>query len=97
MDSSGTFLYVSNFGSNTVSVVRIYDRRVLASIPVGIGPDALRLTPDERYLLVLNALSNDLAVVYTRVRSLVTLIPLGLSPRDVAVKTFRSSPAPRER
>jgi hypothetical protein len=32
-----------------------------------------------------------MAVVDTSVHSLVTLVPVGLSPRDVAVKVFRSA------
>ena len=77
-------------------VGRIWARRGLASTAAGTGPDALRLTPDERYLLVLNALSNEMAVLDTSVPFLVTLVPLGLSPRAVAVKTFQGPLATRQ-
>ncbi len=90
-DRSGTLLYFSNFGSNTVSVVDIDNRRVLAPVTVGGQPGALKLTPDEHYLLVLDGASNDVAVVDATRRSLVTLVPVGTGPRGLAIKVFRAA------
>src|SRR3990172_7061459 len=90
VDQSGGLLYFTNFGSNTVSVLEINSRRVLASIEVGAEPDALALTPDGRYVLVLGSQSNDLAVVDAVRRSLLTVVPLGQKPRAICPNVFEA-------
>jgi YVTN family beta-propeller protein len=56
-------LYVSNFGSNAISVLSIDTGRVIDSISVGNHPDRLALTPTEDFLLALDTQPGDLAVV----------------------------------
>lgn len=91
-------LYVSNFGSNTVAVYDIdMGRRIGPALMVGSRPDALALTPDQNYLLVLDTQSGDVTVIQKRKPkrtletseySLLTLIPVGMQPNGIVVKAF---------
>jgi YVTN family beta-propeller protein len=96
--SDNSLLYMSNFGSDTVSVYAIDEGRVIGAVQVGSHPDGLALTPDEGHLLVLDSGSGDVAVVRTvktrdnskisADRALVTLIPVGNQPNDIVIKAF---------
>jgi DNA-binding beta-propeller fold protein YncE len=48
----GTFLWVSARGDGTVKRIKIGRNAVTASIPVGVQPESLMLTPSERTLVV---------------------------------------------
>ena len=93
-------LYVTNFGSNSVAVYDIDMGRRLATLTVGSRPDALALTPDQNYLLVLDTQSGDVTVIQKRTPhrtletseySLMTLIPVGVQPNAIVVKAFTAS------
>ena len=98
--SDNSLLYVSNFGSDNVSVYAIDEGRVIDSVHVGSHPDGLALKPDEEHLLVVDTKSGDVAVVRTTktrdnskisaARALVTLIPVGNQPNDIVIKAFKS-------
>jgi YVTN family beta-propeller protein len=81
-------LYVSDSAADRVTPVLINIRRVLGPIPVGQQPSALRFTPGDSLLLVLNAGSGDLSIIRVRTNSLITMIPVGDRPNDLAVKVF---------
>lgn len=91
-------LYISNFGSNSVAVYDIdMGRRIGAPLNVGNRPDGLALTPDQKYILVLDTESGDVTVIQKRTPhrtletseySLLTLIPVGVQPNAIVVKTF---------
>jgi YVTN family beta-propeller protein len=84
--SDKTTLYVSNQGSNTVTVLSGLgcNKSVVAEIAVGNAPRHLALSPDDRYLYVSNSLDNTVSVIDTRTLSVVETI-------DV---TGRGEPAP---
>ena len=48
--SDNSLLYVSNFGSDTVSVYAIDEGRVIGTVQVGSHPDGLALSPNRRAL-----------------------------------------------
>ena len=75
---------MANAGSDSVSLLDIENRKVLAAVQVGKSPTKLALTADEQYLLVLNSQSNDVAFIRTAQRSLFTMVPVGRGPVDVA-------------
>ena len=96
-------LYVSNFGSNAVSVYDIDLGRVIATIGVGSGPDALALMPSQNDLLVLDSQSGDASLIHRKLNpkkfereyNLLTIIPLGVEPNNIAVKAFMLNKAPK--
>jgi len=73
--------------------------RRIATFNVGSHPDALALTPDQNYLLVLGTESGDVTVIQKRKPrklepseySLLTLIPVGVQPNAIVVKTFMAN------
>jgi YVTN family beta-propeller protein len=81
-------LWVSDFGSGTVSLYSIEDGRLIENVAVGEGPDALALSSAGHLLMVVNSRSNDLAVVRTKTHGLFTLLPLGRKPSSIAVKAY---------
>ena len=95
-------LYVSNFGSDSVAVYDIDLGKRIATMPVGSHPDGLALSPDQRYLLVLDTQSGDVTVIQKRTArklepteySLLTMIPVGVQPNGIAVKSFMVSKPP---
>ena len=48
IDRTGRWAYFSNRDSNTVSVMDLNDYRLVATIPVGDGAEAIALSPDGR-------------------------------------------------
>jgi DNA-binding beta-propeller fold protein YncE len=98
ISADNSLLYVSNFGSDTVSVFAIDNSRLLMAIPVGNRPDAIALSPRENYILVVDTQSADVAVIQKRKPRgkdtnpyvMFLLIPVGLQPNQIAVKAFIS-------
>jgi YVTN family beta-propeller protein len=52
---SGNHAYVANAGSNTVSVIDTGTKQVVATIPVGTGPNSLVATPQPNRVYVANS------------------------------------------
>jgi len=46
VNPASNLAYVANGGSNTVSVIEAATNNVAVTIPVGIGPDAMAVTPN---------------------------------------------------
>jgi DNA-binding beta-propeller fold protein YncE len=100
VSADNSTLYVSNFGSNNVTIYAIDLGKVVGSVAVGDKPDALALTANQSYVLVANTGSGDLAVVrvvrfpttskFSKDQNLVTTIPVGAQPNDIVVKAFNS-------
>jgi YVTN family beta-propeller protein len=94
-------LYATNFGSDSVAVYDIDLGRRIFTLEVGSRPDALALSQDQRYVLVLDTQAGDVTVIQRRVPrklepteySLLTMIPVGLQPNGIVVKSFMVAPA----
>jgi YVTN family beta-propeller protein len=93
-------LYVANAGSNSVSMIRVDDRKVIANVSVGETPFELRGGPFGRYLFVEDRGSNDVGVIATDVNSatpapaLLTVLPTPPSPTALAVVSYRRTQTP---
>lgn len=86
-----TKIYVSNFGSGTVSVIdttnpdiATFDT-VTAVIGVGLGPSGMDVTSDGQFLYVANEDSNTVSIVNTTLNTTVSTVSTGLSPQGVAL------------
>jgi YVTN family beta-propeller protein len=62
---SGTFAYVANLRSDDVSIIRISDNSIVATVPVGDGPFGVAVTPDGSHVYVTNIFSSDVSVIRT--------------------------------
>ena len=93
MAVSDTLLFVLSPQSGDVTILEINSRKVIAVVQVGSDPDAVVVTPDNRYALVLNRKSGDVAVLRASTAAtkrfrwtLLTLIPVGSEPVSAAVR-----------
>src|SRR5215831_3382169 len=78
--SSAQNAYITNSGSNTVSVIDTATNTVVSTIPVGISPGGVAVTPDGSKVYVTNFLSNTVSVIATATNTVVSTIPVGPPP-----------------
>jgi YVTN family beta-propeller protein len=69
-------LYVTNFASNTVSVIDLNLLQVIAEIPVGGGPTGMAVTPDVQRVYVANLWSGTVSVISTASNTVETTITI---------------------
>jgi YVTN family beta-propeller protein len=98
VSADNEFLWISNFNADSISVYSIDDGKLINTVHVGGGPDALAFSANEFLLLAVDARSGDVSVVRTlsyapngavRMGSLFTMLPAGQKPNAIAVKAFR--------
>ncbi|WP_185732501.1 GH25 family lysozyme [Burkholderia sp. Bp8963] len=77
--------YVTNAGSNSVSVINTATNAVTATIRVGTTPLNIALTPNGQAAYVVNSGANTVSVINTATNTVTSTIPVGLFPTDVIV------------
>jgi len=80
---NGAEVYVSNSGSNTVSVISTATDLVTATVSVGSAPDALAVSPDGSKVFV-GQNGGDVSVINTSTKN-VSTISTGAPVRDLAI------------
>ncbi|MCZ4124821.1 YVTN family beta-propeller repeat protein [Streptomyces sp. H39-S7] len=80
-----TTAYVANASDNTVSAVDTATNTVIATIPVGFGPQGVAAAPDGAHVYIPNVGSNNVSVIDTATDSVVATTSVGSSPTAVAV------------
>ena len=81
-----SLVYVTNQGgSNTVSVINTATNTVVATIPVGIVPGLLAVSPDGTRVYVPNQGSDTVSVINTATNTVVATIPAGSQPVGAGV------------
>lgn len=78
--SDGKRLFVSNWSSDSVSVIDTADHKVIATIEVGDNPNDLRLADDGR-LFVACANDNTVQVIDTKTLTVIEKLSTTLTPR----------------
>ncbi|MEO7138447.1 MAG: beta-propeller fold lactonase family protein [Gemmatimonadales bacterium] len=81
----GTFAYVANLGADNVSVIRVSDNSLMASVPVGHWPFGVAFAPDAEHVYVANILSHSVSVIRTSDNTVTATVPVGEDPHGVAV------------
>jgi YVTN family beta-propeller protein len=81
---NGSYVYVANYNSGTVSVIRTSDNTVVATVPVGANPRGVAALPDGSNVYVANDGSNTVSVIRTSDNTVVATVPVGVSPYSVA-------------
>ena len=81
------FAYVANITDNTVSVIDTATNppSVVATIPVGIAPSGVAVTPDGKHAYVTNFFASTVSVIDTATNTVVGHGPGGDNPGGVAV------------
>src|SRR6266508_1122966 len=77
--------YISNYGSNNVSVLDTSTNRVVAIVLVGNHPLGVALNPTGSRAYVTNEDSNNVSVIDTSSNTVVAIVPVGTEPLGVAV------------
>jgi YVTN family beta-propeller protein len=67
-------VYVSNSTSNTVSVVNTATNSVIATVPVGTGPQGLAVNPTGTRVYVVNAGAGSVSVINTTTNAVIETI-----------------------
>src|SRR5215470_5350561 len=80
--------YVVNSSSGSVSVVDTGSNTVVATIPVGPIPRAIAVSPDLRFLYVVNSggLTGSVSVVDTATNAVIATVPVGTLPIGVVIR-----------
>ena len=88
---NGQYVYVTNVGSNSVSVISTSSNSVVSTITVGSNPNGVAITPNGQYVYVANSQygssggGNTVSVISTSSNSVVSTIPVGTTPWGVAI------------
>ncbi|GAA3961122.1 MBG domain-containing protein [Mucilaginibacter dorajii] len=82
--SSG-FGYIANLSSNTVSVISTATNALLTTIPVGIAPIAVVVSPDGSRAYVVNNGSASVSIINTATNEVISTIGVAASPNGVAI------------
>jgi YVTN family beta-propeller protein len=87
------YLYVTNYGDDTVSVISLSTQAVVATIKVGDGPYGISVTPSGDFVYVVNQLSGKVSVIDTDDNSVIKTVDVGDSP--VGFGSFVGGKPPR--
>jgi len=88
-----SFAYVTNEVSSDVSVINTATNTVVATVPVGLGPGGVAITPNGAFAYVANFNSADVSVINTATNTVVATVPVGVGlvgPSGVAVANIPS-------
>jgi len=85
VDVNPTYMYVTNYGSGTVSVINTSTNTVVNTITVGTRPYGVAITPNGLYAYVANVGSGTVSVINTSTNTVVDTITVGGSPLGVAI------------
>jgi YVTN family beta-propeller protein len=83
--AAGLKAYVGNFKDNTVSVIDTAAGAVVATVPVGAGPDGIAITPDGKTVFVSGASASTVAVIDATTDKVVQTIEIGKGPQGLAM------------
>jgi YVTN family beta-propeller protein len=78
-----TRAYVTNNSDNTVSIIDTATHSVIATVPVGLGPAAVAVTPNGRFAYVAN--QRSISVISAASNTVVATVPLESSPSAIAM------------
>lgn len=76
----GARAYIANIGSDTVTVMEVAGRTVLAQIPVGKGPEGLAIHPDGESFYIANQHDNTIYEISTRTHEVLHRRRVGTLP-----------------
>ncbi len=88
---NGSFVYVSNFESNNVSIISTESDEVVRSVNVGTSPDSIEISPNGKYVVVANTGSSSVSIINTSTYSVVN-VSVGGSPGGYNGVTSQSYP-----
>jgi len=85
VDVNPTYMYVTNYSSNAVSVINTSTNTIVNTITVGTRPYGIAITPNGLYAYVTNYGSANVSVINTTTNTVVSTITVGTSPEGIAI------------
>ncbi len=82
-DLAGKRAFVTNSEDDTLSVIDLASRKVIATVATGDYPHGQRLSPDGREIMVANVQSGTVSVIETETLKEIASIPVGITPVQV--------------
>jgi PGF-pre-PGF domain-containing protein len=82
---SSPYAYITNYGDNTTSVIDTSDNTVVATVPVGSGPEGVAVTSDGSKVYVANNGNGIVSVINTSTNTVTDTMQIGSYPVGVAV------------
>ncbi|MBN2432924.1 MAG: beta-propeller fold lactonase family protein [Acidobacteria bacterium] len=82
---AGDKLYLTNSGSDNVSVIDVDTQQVMATLPVGDTPLGAAVSPDGAGVYVTNLKSGTVSVIDTSTDTVAGTLPVGARPWGIAV------------
>lgn len=79
------YMYVANFGDNTVSVIDYIDDEVVDVISVGGGPTEIAITPDGTQVWVINEFDSTISIINSTTLSVISTLSFGNFLFDIAI------------
>ncbi len=76
---------VTNVGSDSVTLLRIPELRIIRHVPVGDGPEGIAATPNDRWVVVALQGSDQVAILDAGSGAILARLPTGKTPIRVAV------------
>jgi len=83
-DPSNGYIYVTDYGSYSVSVIDGATNTVIATIPVGTEPEGVAYDPSNGYIYVANFGSDTVSVIDGATNTVIATIPVGYGPEGIA-------------
>jgi YVTN family beta-propeller protein/VCBS repeat-containing protein len=87
----GSYTYLANQGSGTVSVIDNNTGAVVSTITVGTSPTGVAISPDGSKVYVTNSGSGTVSVINTSTNKVKSTVKVGLNPTGVAVSPDSST------
>ncbi|MEQ1835533.1 MAG: beta-propeller fold lactonase family protein [Candidatus Nitrotoga sp.] len=84
-NTSGPYAYITNYGSNNVSVIDTANGTVLAIIAVGYGPYGVTVSPDATRVYVANYVGSSVSVIDAATNSVLATVPIATRPYGLAI------------
>lgn len=84
-NTSGPYAYITNYGSNNVSVIDTANGNVLAIIAVGYGPYGVTISPDATRVYVANYVGSSVSVIDAATNSVLATVPIATRPYGLAI------------
>lgn len=75
-----TRAYITNMGSDTVTVIDLKKNALVTNIPVSKVPEGIDLSPDGKTLYVANRSANSMSVIDTAANKVIKTVPTGVFP-----------------
>ena len=90
-NSANGLVYVSNAGSNTVSILNTTTNSVVGTIPVGAGPNGIAYNQDNGKVYVANSVSGTISVINGSSNTVSNTIPVGKTPIGLGYNPINNS------